>query len=289
MAKDKTPNKKSKEKKVKAPRELKPLSESQVKILASMPFLIPLLYSKQQPPGLNLSLAKYAKTQSLPKVNLLPPVVALMVKERRIKFALFLAGLCASLISMIIWTITGVAVSQANKDLANLDFQVAATQNQVNTLLPYQTYLNTVQTSIQQANTKFGLQLDYAKLLGDLQKERNVGGATFLNIVTKNIDPTIAANLPKGSSAPSPASQCGPVDNPFASIPVPIVACIAFSGSINSRTNIPALIEKLSSLPYLQDVSIIQNGQAVSGQQTPFSGSAAITKSLVLPLTGGIK
>lgn len=290
MAKDSKPkvNGKSKEKKTKVQKELKPISEAQVKMLASMPFLIPLLYSKQQPPGLNLSLAKYAKTRTLPKVNLLPPIVALMVKDRRVKFGLFLAALCSTIIALMIWAITGVAINQAHKDLSNLNSQVADSQNRVNGLTPYKTYLDSIRTSIQGANKKLGVQLDYGKLLSDLQRESSGGNSVLLNITMKYIDPTLASTASKGTTA-TLASQCGPVNNPFASETVPLVACIAFSGNISDRSAIPSLIQKLSALPYLKDVSIIQASQTVAGQETPFSGTAAITKALVLPLTGGIR
>ena len=286
MAKEKKAPKQAKD--AKAPKELKPLSDSQIKLLSAMPFLVPILYKKQQPPGMNLALAKNGLKNNLPKVNLLPPIVAIVVKHRRIKFTLTLAGLSLMLISVMTWAIAGLALTQSNKDVALLDSKVASEQNKVNTYLPYKTYLDGIDANILTANSKLGIQLNYAKLFSDIGQQAG-GGVAILNMNTKLINTTPNPNAVKGAPVPSLASQCGPVDNPFAAVQVPIVACITITGNIADRAQIAALIQRLSTLTYLQDISITQSGATGAGSQTPFTGSAAITKALVLPATGAIK
>lgn len=268
--------KKEKTKKIKTP------SNSTIALITTFPFLRKMLYKGEKEQALNLAMAKKASPHKLPRVNLLPPEVNMKVTLRKTRFFLVLSVIAILLISVLTWLTQTFTITVAQQGLLAAQKEVAQSQTLINSYIPVQKFFDSLKARTTIANQKIGAQINYSSLLTSVKTA--VGNtSTISNISTKLI--TAPAAGTKLTNSNSGASQCGPVDDPFATATTPLVACLTFDGTTTDRTQINAMTNRLAAVPFLSNVSITQTSQVGNTSNTSFtfSGTAAISNKILLP------
>ncbi len=277
MAKMKKKVTSEKTKKVKSP------SKSTIGLLTALPFLVKVLYKGEKEQVFNLARATKATSNKLPKVNLLPPEVHMKLSLHKTKFALTLLGVAIILLSGLLWFVQGFAINFLKQELLVAQGQSAQSQAVVNSYLPIQQFFDALRDRTNAGNAKLGPQMNYSDLLSKVGTA--VGGsATVANLSTKLItvpvsDGSAITNANNGSS------QCGPVDNPFGVAGSPLVACLAFSGTLSDRGQVTDMTKRLDDIPFLSNVSIVITTQ-VGVTTFPFTGTATISNEIIIPGSG---
>ena len=269
---------------------LKNPTKSQISLAKTFPFLIKGMAKKTDVKQINLILAKNSLISKLPSVNLLPEEVTLRVIHRRTKFTIALSALVVMIIMGFTWAIQGVTIASANKSYLAAQTIVAASQNRVNQLNPIQKYLDTLKSRITLTNAKLGTRLNYTQLLTSVGNVVN-NNAVISTISVKLISlPAGAVATPgKAGGKTSLASQCGVVNDPFSSDPVPLVACVSFTGTANNRNSLNTIITQLSAVPFLSNVNVVQATQVLVGSTSyTFNGTVAVNDKILLPSLSGV-
>jgi hypothetical protein len=228
------------------------------------------------PPQLDLETAlKVRKVEKplLPQVNLLPSHLALIgVKRNTRRGIIFIVVALASLLG-VIYVGQGTAIGLANQSLLTSKAQVATSQERANTYQPIGAYFDSLQGRLEIAAAQIGSQIDFPKISNYISSKIPTGiSLGSLNVVplVPNADP---AQL---------VAQCGPVDDFFNAHPVPILACVNFSGNFNSPITLIQFQKVLAAGNILTNVSVQAQGASPAGAPAPYKGTAAITTQAVL-------
>ena len=260
---------------------LKDPTSFQIKMVKTLPFMLKSMAKTTDVKKISLALARESLSNTLPRVNLLPEEVTLRVVQRRTKFSIALTAMAVTLILALTWLIQGVTINSANKTYLDAQKQVAVSQSQDNKLSPIQNYLDTLKTRIDLTNAKIGTKLDYTKLLNNIQSA--VGGSAQISTLSTRLI-TPSTDKPKPGQVVSQASQCGTNNDPFSPDKFPIIACITFTGTANSRGQMDSVVNQLSAIPFLSNISVDQASQITIGSTSfTFTGTAAVNNKILLP------
>lgn len=212
----------------------------------------------------------------LPKVNLLPPGLVLVVLRARLRRSFALAALVIVTLAGVVYVAQATATSLAKSDLAIASVQRDAAKDTVAKYLPIADYYESLKQRIELAQKAYGESIDYATAFNAL-RGATPAGVSFTKITAGIGNGREDRRLVAASGG---VLNCGPSESPFAaSNNISPSGCMRFEGTATSIAAIGQFTEALKSSPTFSEVFIKPTDTGVG---ITFAGYASIRPELSL-------
>jgi hypothetical protein len=211
---------------------------------------------------------------TLPTVDLLPPRLELDRLKRSTRRGFFLSGFAIVGTAILLYTGQIAVIELSSQELNAANAKVAQAEARISEFGAVQSYYAQVQAREDLLNSMTSAEVNY-DALSELLLSALPSGATLRSFGAKGVTPSTDPSA-------NPASQCGPVLDPFSTAEAEIVACVYFGGFVSSREQIAQMTIDLSRSPLIVNPNITEVAAppGTSSSETSaleYSGTAAVT------------
>lgn len=205
----------------------------------------------------------------LPKVNMLPPSLAIANRKRRLVRLIVIIGVGLTALMGLLWFSQGSAINQASERLEETQAQVQDAMLAAPRLKPIGEYMAGLQERVDIAVASTYEQLDYSAVIDGIYRAAPPG-VTITEVVVDYAAPI-----------PGTPPTCGTENDPLgAVISDAVIGCVTISGTATSSDALNQFARSIDEAPHLRYVLIIPGVPGEGSEGTPgalaFSGTAAV-------------
>lgn len=212
----------------------------------------------------------------LPKVNLLPPGLVLVVLRARLRRTFSLIAVVILTLAAVVFVAQSTTTQLAKSDLAIATVQREAAKDTVSKYLPIADFYESLKQRIELAQKAFAESIDYSSVINDI-RVATPSGITFTKI---EVGVGNGREDRRTVIAAGGVLNCGPNESPFAPTnSVNPAGCVIFEGTASSVAAVGALTDQLKKAASLSEVFVKPTDTGVG---ITFKGYASIKPELSL-------